>query len=53
MRLFHGDEDPLVPVISSRQWQKRFLDFGVPVDYVEYPGVRQRLGLRVPAAWPV
>ena len=40
MRLFHGDEDPLIPVISSRQWQKRFLDFGVPVDYVEYPGVR-------------
>ena len=40
IRLFHGDQDPLVPVASSRQWQKRLLDLGVPVDYVEYPGVR-------------
>jgi len=40
VRLFHGDQDPLIPVASSRQWQRRFLDLGVPVDYVEYPGVR-------------
>ena len=40
VRLFHGDRDPAVPVASSRQWQKRLLDLGVPVDYVEYPGVR-------------
>jgi hypothetical protein len=40
MRLFHGDQDPLIPPASSRQWQKRFLDVGVPVDYVEFPGVR-------------
>jgi enterochelin esterase-like enzyme len=40
VRLFHGEQDPAVPVVSSRQWQKRFLDLGVPVDYVEYPGVR-------------
>src|SRR5258708_9252383 len=40
VRLFHGDQDPLVPPASSRQWQKRFLDVGVAVDYVEFPGVR-------------
>jgi len=40
VRLFHGDQDPAVPVASSRQWQRRFLDLAVPVDYVEYPGVR-------------
>jgi pimeloyl-ACP methyl ester carboxylesterase len=40
VRLLHGDQDPAVPVASSRQWQKRFLDLGVPVDYVEFPGVR-------------
>ena len=40
VRLFHGDQDPLVPVAGSRQWQKRFLDLGVNVEYIEYPGVR-------------
>jgi hypothetical protein len=40
IRLFHGEQDPLVPVESSRQWQKRLLDLGVPVDYVEFPGAR-------------
>ena len=40
VRLFHGDQDPLVPPASSRQWQKRFLDVGVAVDYTEFPGVR-------------
>lgn len=40
VKLFHGDQDPLVPAASSRQWQKRFLDVGVTVDYVEFPGVR-------------
>jgi poly(3-hydroxybutyrate) depolymerase len=40
IRLLHGDQDPAVPVASSRQWQRRFLDLGVPVDYVEFPGVR-------------
>lgn len=40
VRLFHGDQDPLIPVVTSRQWQKRFLDLGVAVDYVEFPGVR-------------
>src|SRR5438270_8942 len=40
IRLFHGDQDPAVPVASSRQWHRRLLDAGAPVDYVEYPGVR-------------
>ncbi len=40
IRLFHGDQDPIVPVASSRNWQRRLLDAGVPADYVEYPGVR-------------
>jgi hypothetical protein len=40
VRLFHGDQDPLVPVAGSRQWQKRFLDLGVNVEYMEFPGVR-------------
>jgi hypothetical protein len=40
VRLFHGDQDPLIPVAVSRQWQKRLLDLGVNVEYIEYPGVR-------------
>ena len=40
IRLFHGDQDPIVPVESSRAWQRRLLDAGVAADYVEYPGVR-------------
>jgi hypothetical protein len=40
VRLFHGEQDPAIPVEQSRQWQKRFLDFGVNVEYIEYLGVR-------------
>ncbi len=40
IRLYHGDQDPIVPVESSRMWQRRLLDAGVPAEYVEYPGVR-------------
>jgi hypothetical protein len=29
-----------VPVESSRLWQRRLLNLGVPADYIEYPGVR-------------
>src|SRR5262249_28068086 len=38
--LFHGEQDPLVPVQSARQWQKRFLQQGVRAEYVEYPLLR-------------
>jgi len=40
IRLFHGDQDPIAPVASSRQWQRLLLDVGVPADYLEYPAVR-------------
>lgn len=40
IRLFHGDLDPIVPVDSSRAWHRRFVDLGVPADYIEYPGIR-------------
>ena len=40
IQLFHGESDPIVPVSSSRKWQKRFLELGVPAEYTEYPGLR-------------
>lgn len=40
VRLFHGDQDPAVPVAVSREWHKRLLGLGSPVEYVEYPGVK-------------
>ncbi|PWT98800.1 MAG: phospholipase [Terriglobia bacterium] len=40
IRLFHGNQDPVSPVAVSRLWQRRFLDLGVPADYIEYPAVR-------------
>jgi hypothetical protein len=38
--LFHGEQDPLIPAASSRQWQKRFLQQGVRAEYIEYPLLR-------------
>jgi len=40
VRLYHGEQDPLVPVEASRQWQRRLLDLGVDAEYMEYPLVR-------------
>jgi hypothetical protein len=40
MRFFHGEQDPAVPAEVSRQWQRRLLNLGSPVEYIEYPGVR-------------
>lgn len=40
VRLFQGEEDPVVAAQTSRDWQRRFEDAGVPVRYFEYPGVR-------------
>jgi pimeloyl-ACP methyl ester carboxylesterase len=40
IRLFHGDQDPVIPVQSSRAWQRLLLDAGVPAEYFDYPGVR-------------
>ena len=40
IRIYHGEQDPIVPVVVSRAWQRRLLDLGNPVDYIEFPGVR-------------
>ena len=40
IRLFHGEQDIAIPPASSRAWQKRLLDAGDPVEYIEYAGVR-------------
>jgi pimeloyl-ACP methyl ester carboxylesterase len=40
VHLFHGDQDPAVPVEQSRKWHKTLLNLGVNSEYVEYPGVR-------------
>jgi hypothetical protein len=40
VRLFHGEQDPIVPVANSRLWQRRLVDAGVAAEYIEYPGLR-------------
>jgi hypothetical protein len=40
VHLFHGDQDPVVPVAVSRQWHRRLLEIGAPAEYVEFPGAR-------------
>jgi len=40
IRLFHGDQDPVIPVQTSRTWQRLLLDAGVSAEYFDYPGVR-------------
>jgi hypothetical protein len=41
--LYHGELDTIVPVASSRAWQRRLLDAGVPVAYTEYPATRHNV----------
>ncbi len=43
IRIFHGDQDPIVPVQESRDWHRLLLSAGAPVDYLEYPGVRHNV----------
>jgi poly(3-hydroxybutyrate) depolymerase len=43
VRLFQGEIDPIVASAKTRSWQRRFLDAGVPADYLEYPGVRHNV----------
>jgi poly(3-hydroxybutyrate) depolymerase len=43
VRLYHGESDPIVPVASSRAWQRRLLDLGVPAAYTEYPSARHNV----------
>jgi poly(3-hydroxybutyrate) depolymerase len=40
VRLYHGEQDPIVPVANSRMWQRRLVDAGVAAEYIEYPGLR-------------
>lgn len=40
VRLFQGEEDPVVPAASSRKWRDRLEEAGVKVEYTEYPLVR-------------
>jgi predicted esterase len=40
IRLYHGDQDPVAPVATSRAWQRRLVDAGVAAEYVEFPGLR-------------
>jgi predicted peptidase len=37
--LFHGDDDPVVPVTESRRLYAAFQEVKAPVRYTEYPGV--------------
>jgi hypothetical protein len=43
VRLFHGELDTIVPAASSRAWQRRLLDAGVPASYTEYPATRHNV----------
>ena len=40
IRLYQGELDPLVSANITRGWQRRLLDAGAPVEYIEYPAVR-------------
>jgi pimeloyl-ACP methyl ester carboxylesterase len=40
VRIYAGEQDPLVPVAETRAWQRRLVDAGVPAEYLEFPGVR-------------
>jgi pimeloyl-ACP methyl ester carboxylesterase len=40
IRIFQGDQDPIVPVENARLWQRRMMDAGVAAEYLEFPGVR-------------
>jgi predicted peptidase len=39
IRIFHGDADPIIPVVESRRMAENLTREGADVAYVEYPGV--------------
>jgi hypothetical protein len=43
VRIYAGDQDPLVPVALTRGWQRRLVDAGSPAEYLEFPGVRHNV----------
>ncbi|HEV2447671.1 MAG TPA: alpha/beta hydrolase-fold protein, partial [Candidatus Sulfopaludibacter sp.] len=40
IRLVHGEQDPIVPVQSSRHWHRVLLDLFDPAEYLEFPLLR-------------
>jgi len=40
VRLFQGEQDPIIPVQFTRDWHRRFDDAGVAAHYFEFPAVR-------------
>jgi poly(3-hydroxybutyrate) depolymerase len=40
VKIFQGENDPVVPATETRRWHKRLLEAGVKSTYVEYPGIR-------------
>jgi hypothetical protein len=43
IRIYQGEQDPIVPPASSRAWQRRLLDAGASAEYIEYPAVRHNV----------
>jgi fermentation-respiration switch protein FrsA (DUF1100 family) len=43
IRIYAGDQDPIVPVAQTRAWQRRLVDDGAPAEYLEFPGVRHNV----------
>jgi hypothetical protein len=43
IRIYAGDQDPLVPAAVTRGWQRRLVDAGAPAEYLEFPGVRHNV----------
>jgi glycerophosphoryl diester phosphodiesterase len=42
--LFHGGDDPLVPVSQADKMHKRLIELGVPTEYYMYPGEKHGVG---------
>lgn len=40
VRLYQGEDDPVAPPQSAREWQRKLEEAGVAAHYFEYPGVR-------------
>jgi hypothetical protein len=43
VRFYHGEQDAIVPVESSRAWQRRLLNLDIPASYIEYPSLRHNV----------
>lgn len=43
VRIYHGEDDPIVPAAKVRALHRRLVDAGDPAEYIEYPGVRHNV----------